>query len=85
MLQKTIVPYIPTLKETVVVPDVNLQELTEPVDDIYTLTLEEMDLTESFNALAKHIGIIAESRKLIKEGKTQTWKEFEKGNGTKKR
>lgn len=88
MLQKATVPYTPTLEKYAVVPTTNQLEISESTDqtgNTYTLTMDKKDLTKSFITLAEHISIITESRKLIKEGKTLTWEEFEKEDEQKRK
>ncbi len=48
--------------------------------------VDQRPYRDSAKLLQEHIEIIAESRKMIKEGKTITWKEFlTKNEGRKKR
>lgn len=68
---------MPSVKQTAVVPsDFHVQFTITPFPKI------SENYKETVRLLVEHMDIVAESRKLIAEGKTIKWEDFQKQHGT---
>ena len=70
-------PY-PNYKKSITVPEETEIDLYSGMPKEVFMTLNPADAASNVNLLSQHMDIIAESRELIKKGKTISWDQFVK-------